>query len=402
MSTATYGRLARVPELRALVGAQLVSVLGDQLARVALAVVVFDRTGSALLSGAAAAATYLPWVVGGPVLVTLADRLPRRQVLVACDLLRVVVLLLMALPGVPVWALVALLALAELAAPVTSAATAALLPDVLPDEDEYVLGAGITTTVNEVGQVVGYLAGGVAVAALGARGAFVLDAATFALSALLLLRVARRPPPAASSDGVLREAVDGLRAVSGSHRLRVLLPMAWLGCAASVVPEALAAPYAAELGTGPVSVGWLLAAVPVGVVLGNLVVARWLPGEHRDGAVLPLALLAAGALAAVGLAPSLVPSLVLLLLVGAGTAYYVLVGATIARETPPELRGRVFGLANTGLMLSQAVALLGAGALAEAIGAGAALGASGLLATVGVLALGAVWEAERRAVPALA
>lgn len=396
MSTATYARLARVPELRALLGAQVVSVLGDQLARVALTVLVYDRTGSALLSGLAAAATYLPWVVGGPVLAALADRFPRREVLVACDALRVVVLLLMAVPGVPVWLLVLLLAVAELAAPVTSAATAALLPDVLPDEDEYVLASGLSSTVHEVGQVVGYLLGGVAVALVGARGAFVLDAATFALSGALLLLLRRRPAPAPSGESVLRDAVDGLRAVSGSPRLRLLLPLAWLGCAASVVPEALAAPYADELGTGPVSVGWLLAAVPVGVVVGNVVVARWLPGERRDDAVLPLALVAVGSLALVGLAPGLVPSLGLLLLVGAGTAYYVLVGAMIAREVPAELRGRVFGLANTGLMLSQAAALLGAGALADLLGASAAMGACGLLGLLGTLLLGVKWRAQRR------
>jgi predicted MFS family arabinose efflux permease len=303
-----------------------------------------------------------------------------------------VVLLLMAVPGVPVWALVLLLALAELAAPVTAAATAALLPDVLPDEDEYVLASGLTTTVNEVGQVLGYAVGGLAVVAVGVHGAFVLDAVTFALSAALLLRVRRRPAAAASGESVWRDAVEGLRAVAAAPRLRVLLPLAWLGCAASVVPEALAAPYAVQIGEGPVAVGWMLAAVPVGVVVGNLVVARWLPAARRDAAVLPLAVLAVTALAAVALRPALAGSLGLLLALGVGTAYYVLVAAVVAREVAPELRGRVFGLANTGLMLAQSGALLGAGLLADAVGAAAAMGLCGLLGLVGVLVLGLRWR----------
>jgi MFS family permease len=63
-----------VAEFRGLWTAQVLSLLGDQLARVALTVLVFDRTESALLTGLVYAVTYLPWLLGGPLLSGLADR----------------------------------------------------------------------------------------------------------------------------------------------------------------------------------------------------------------------------------------------------------------------------------------------------------------------------------------
>jgi len=57
----------------------LLSIIGDQLAKVALSILVFQRTSSTLLTALTYGLSYLPWVIGGPLLSTLADRLPRRQ-----------------------------------------------------------------------------------------------------------------------------------------------------------------------------------------------------------------------------------------------------------------------------------------------------------------------------------
>lgn len=101
---ATFAQVFAIGEFRALWLAQLLSVAGDQLARVAMTVLVYDRTRSALLTALTYALTYLPWIVGGLALSGLADRLPRRQVMIACDLARMVLVLLMAaisLAGLP-------------------------------------------------------------------------------------------------------------------------------------------------------------------------------------------------------------------------------------------------------------------------------------------------------------
>lgn len=382
--TTTRGGLLAVREVRLVVGASLLSVLGDQVARVALAVTVYDRTGSALLSAASWALTMLPWVLGGPVLTAYADLLPRRRVLVGCDLVRAAVLLLLAVPGVPLLAVVLVLALAELLAPPASAAGTALLFDVL-DEDQATSGAAITSTVHELGQVGGFLVGGVLVASVGASGAFLLDALTFLLSAALLARLPARPAAVAQEDrtGVLEEVRAGWRALSGQPRVRALVLLAWAGCAVSVVPEGLAAPYAAAVGGGATATGWLLAAVPAGVVVGNLAVARLGGG---DRAAVALALGVGLALLPSALAPGVLATVLLWFACGCCAAFLSLAQAGVATATPPALRGRVFGLAGTGLQLCQGAAVLLAGVASSAWGAPAAVAVGG---AVGLLLVGA-------------
>src|SRR5262249_58393890 len=111
--------------------AQALSVAGDRLALVALTVLVFDRTHSPLLTAVAFAAGFLPWVVGGVLFGGAADRWPRREVMVGCDLARAVLVAGMGGPGVPLPALGALLgAVTSLASPFW-AARASLLPGTL-------------------------------------------------------------------------------------------------------------------------------------------------------------------------------------------------------------------------------------------------------------------------------
>jgi MFS family permease len=111
--------------------AEIVSVAGDQFARLGLSVLVFGRTGSAAWAAATYALTFLPALVGGVLLGRLADRRPRRRVMLACDLARAVLVALMALPGTPLPVLCALLVAVVLLARCT-AAQGALLPEVVP------------------------------------------------------------------------------------------------------------------------------------------------------------------------------------------------------------------------------------------------------------------------------
>ena len=100
-ATAGYRQVFAVAEFRALWAAQVLSVGGDQLARVALTVLVYAHTGSTLLAAAAYAASIAPQFLGGLLLSGLADRWPRRGIMIACDLGRIPLALLMALPGMP-------------------------------------------------------------------------------------------------------------------------------------------------------------------------------------------------------------------------------------------------------------------------------------------------------------
>src|SRR5438045_9244249 len=99
-----------VAEFRALFAAQLVSVTGDQLARVALSILVYDRTNSPGWAALTYALTFLPDLVGGPLLSGLADRYPPRTVMAAADVLRAVAVTVMAIPVLALPPVAALLA----------------------------------------------------------------------------------------------------------------------------------------------------------------------------------------------------------------------------------------------------------------------------------------------------
>src|SRR3954468_4690920 len=145
----TFGDVLANPEFRAMYVAQALSVVGDQLARIAVALLVFSRTHSALLTALTYAVTYLPWLVGGPVLSVHADRHSRRAMMIVCDLLRGVLILAVAIPHVPLAVALVVVALVSVLQPAFNAARSALLTDVLPDSDSYATGAALSATTNQ-------------------------------------------------------------------------------------------------------------------------------------------------------------------------------------------------------------------------------------------------------------
>jgi Transmembrane secretion effector len=121
---ATYGDLFAIREFRALWSAQTLSSVGDQIAQVAIAVLVYTTTGSPALTALAYALTYLPLVIAGPLLSGLAGLLPHRQAMIALDLLRAGLVTIMAIPAVPLPLLCTLLFATVLLGPPFAAARA--------------------------------------------------------------------------------------------------------------------------------------------------------------------------------------------------------------------------------------------------------------------------------------
>ena len=119
---AGFGGVFAVREFRVLWGSVVLSATGDRLALVALAVLVYGRTRSPLLAAVAFAAGYLPWLIGGLFLSRLADRRPRRAVMVGCDGVRAVLVAAMTVPGVPLGVLIGLLFAATMFSPPFEAA----------------------------------------------------------------------------------------------------------------------------------------------------------------------------------------------------------------------------------------------------------------------------------------
>lgn len=182
-------------EFRALFLAGVLSVVGDQLARVALSVLVFERTASAGLTALTYALTYIPDLLFGPLLAGFADRYPRRRVMIVTDLARAVLVAAMAIEALPLIVVILLLLALQAFGSPFNAARAATLPVVLPG-DHYVLGKAANDMVVQFSQVLGFGTGGLAVVAVGTSGGLLLDSVTFLLSAALIaFGVRARPTP---------------------------------------------------------------------------------------------------------------------------------------------------------------------------------------------------------------
>jgi Major Facilitator Superfamily len=376
-TTAGYGDVFAVAEFRSLWAAQVLSVGGDQLARVALTVLVYAHTGSTLLAAVAYAASIAPQFLGGLLLSGLADRWPRRGIMIACDLGRVPLALLMVLPGMPTAALIGLLcAVTALGAPFGSA-RAAIVPDILGDE-RFPLGTAVMMTTYQAAQVAGFLVGGAVVGFLGARTAICADAGTFlASAAIVAFGVHRRPAAAraATADGEGAAGSDtggdgllaAVRFVLGTRAVRVPMLLGWLSAAYNV-PEGIAVPLARAAGGGPVAASALMAAPALGAALGAMALARLAPPALRERLTTPLAFGACAALIAVILRPGLAGLLVILLAAGLCDSYQVGANAAFVAAVPAARRSQAFGLAMGGMQLGQGLAMIVAGAAAAHAG----------------------------------
>jgi MFS family permease len=400
-TTVSYTQVLRRREMRALLGALAMSGLGDQVARVALSVAVLYRTGSPLLTACVFAASYAPWLLGGPLLASLADRFPARRVFVTSDLIRAALVGLMVLPGLPVGVLLVMIFLAELATPPFDAARAAVLPDLLPGE-EYPRGSALVATVQQGCLFAGVALGGLLLTVTSPSTALLIDAATFLLSAAVLRAGLPRGEAAAREEGasMLGDTRDGLRAVFGDRRIRVMVLGAWVACAMTVMPEGLAAAYASVLHAPGYGTAFLLMGEPIGGMLLGLLVVRFCSPELRARLMWPL--LTAGAVPLLGMAfaPGLLPSVALLFCTGLSGSAMVVLTTTVGREVDPALRGRVFGVCGSGLMAFQGLSLLAGGALTSLLPVHLVLAVDGLAGLVVLTWLGVL--AGRPAPEALA
>jgi predicted MFS family arabinose efflux permease len=339
---------------------------------VALAFAVLDLTGSATDLGIVLAARTLPMVAcllaGGVV----ADRISRRRVMITADVVRFVsqgVLGLLLVTGsARLWELAVLQAILGAASGFFNPASTGLLPQVVSParlQDANAL-RGVALAV---GGIAGPVIAGVLVATVGSGQALLADAATFAVSALLLARVrVREQPPETPSPGFFAD----LRA--GWHELRSRT-WAWTIIAAFSLVNVLIAPFYVlgpliarrELG-GATAWAGILAAHGIGQVAGALLSLRVRPARPLLVAVLacglgfiPTALLAAGASAvAIGAAA---------VVAGAGVMVFnTLWETTMQSRIPPEALSRVSAYDWFGSLTFQPLGFALAGPVAGQIG----------------------------------
>jgi MFS family permease len=392
-SAVTYREVLGVREYRYLFAAWGLSLAGDQMAKIALSFLVFDDTRSTGLAAAAFAISYAPWVVGGPLLSSLADRLPRRTVMVYCDAVRAVLIGAMVLPGLPPGVLIAMMFAAGLFRPPFQTARSALLPEILHG-DSYVAGTALDSIIYQLCTVGGFAGGGILVALLTARGALAFDAVTFAVSGLLIYaRVARRP--AAAGERRQRGLAAGAVVVLGDRVLRAYVLLFWLASGFMYASEGLAAPLSSLYGRGPGTGGLIVAAAPLGMSVTSAALPRLVRPSVRPRLIVPLAAFGCAVLVFVWLRPPLWALLGLLSAAGVGSTFSTLLNPLFGRAVPAAYRGRAFGIAVAGVSATQGVAQILAGVIAAHHAATSVIGASGVAGVAAVLAVAAIWPRQR-------
>jgi MFS family permease len=388
----TFGSVFAIAEFRALWLAQVLSVLGDQLARVALTLLVYDRTHSALLAALTYAASVVPTFFGGVFLSGLADRLPRRLVMITCDLGRVALVGAMIIPGVPLAVLVSLLfTVTMLGTPFTSA-RAATYTDVLPG-DQFVLGNAITLTTYQVAQVAGFAAGGAIAGLFGVRTSLIADASTFAASAIITriwvrARPAAREPSQHTRWASARGILAGVRLVFANPALRTPMLLGWLAAFYNA-PEGVVAPLARQLGSGTAVVGLLLATEALGASLGAIAFSRLAGPATRLRWMRPLAIASCAVLVLFAVGPGLPLALLILFASGVFDCFQVAASAAFLSAAPIQQRSQVFGLAQAGMSLGQGAAMILAGAVAQQHSPSTAIAVIGALGTLAAVVIAA-------------
>jgi MFS family permease len=388
-----FGAVLAVAEFRAMWVAELLSVCGDQLARVALAVLVYQRTSSAALTGLTYALTYVPSLLGGVLLAGAGDRWPRRDVMVVADLARAALVGVIAVPGVPLWVLCVLVAVMTALGGPFKAAQQALLPSVLEGE-RYPVGMALRNVTIQGAQLAGFAGGGLLIAALAPSAALALDAVTFVLSAAFLVTGVRRRAAIARAvrPAWLSTTSAGIRLIWRDPALRTLVALNWLA-GFYIVPEALAAPYAAGIGAGAALVGLLMAADPAGSVLGGVVFGKWIP-ERAQVRVLGWLGIAAGLpLIVFAFRPALALSVVVLAASGLlATGYNIQGTVSFMRRVPDEHRAQCAGVNSAGLITVQGVGAAAAGVLADVLSPAHTIAVAGAAGAAVAVPIARAWR----------
>jgi MFS family permease len=367
--------------------ADMISLLGDWAGRLALTVLVLERTGSPAWAAAVTAVSLAGFVGIGQVLATLADRHGRVAVMLAADVARAVLFVAM-LVSMPVGGLLVLAFLAGLATPPFEAARSAALPDLVPEEryGESLALAGISV---QSSLVLGYAVGGLLLTVVEPEAAIAINAGSFIVSAVVLLGLRNTPAaqPSSVRTTVTRSLGDGATALFGDQMVRrAILIVAFAG-ALGTVGEALVVPYAARVGFGDGVLGLLAAAVPIGTLLGTAAISTGTRDHHtllRNAAW-------CGALTAALAAPlfwfEARGALAFLAFLVAGGMFAVsiptnqVIGMRLSRDN----RASAMGIAVGVLMGSQAVGAAVGGVAASAVGPPYAI--AGALTVAAVLGL---------------
>jgi len=354
------------PAYRRLFAAQTISRWGDTVNPVAFVVLVFRLTGSGLGVSGAVIAEILPVLLLAPIAGAVVDRLSRLQVMIGADLWRM--LLAAVLPLVD-HHLVAVYAIAfglSAGSVFFNPASSSVLPAIVAEDELVAANSGLWSAA-VISQIALAPAAGALVAAWGLAPAFWFNAATFAVSALILARLRLPHPPAPVAGGSwASRVVEGGRVLVRDLLLRLLALVQLLAALSAGATSALLVVLAQRrLHSGPSGFGMLLGATGVGAAIGPLLLTRLTSNPRRPALVFGPYLLRGGVDLILATTRSLPIATTALAAYGVGTSIgMVTYNSLLQAEVPEHLRGRVFAgfdlLWQTGRLASIALGGLAA------------------------------------------
>ncbi|MEO3781881.1 MFS transporter [Actinocorallia sp. B10E7] len=323
--------------------ARAVSFLGDSVGLVALMLHVESAGGKALaLAALLLVGDFAPALLG-PLTGAVSDRFDLRRVMICCELLQglTVLVIVLWLPSLP-WLLV-LVAVRAIAGQTFQPASRAIVPVLVDDRDLPQANAAIGFGTNG-GEALGPLVAAALFPFVGVRGVLLVDAATFLLSALLLVSMPSVRPSPKETTSLFGDALEGLRFIWGDRLVRAIGLGFFAVVAFNGIDDVALVLFAKDtLGQGDSAVGILLAAVGIGLFVGYLLLNR----VRRFS--MPFLLLAGFAISSAGnlltgLTWAVAAAFLVQAIRGLGIAAMdVAAGTLLQRSVPGPLLGRVFG-----------------------------------------------------------
>jgi CRP-like cAMP-binding protein/predicted MFS family arabinose efflux permease len=375
----------RHQDFRLLITSFFISFAGSWAYNVALAVYVYDQTGSAAWVGAATVGRFVPSLLLGPYGGVLAERFERVRLMVSLDWISTGLMLVLALVAAlegPALLAIVLAGLTSVTGTVYEPAAAAITPETVPETDLAAANA-LRNMVDNIAIITGPVLGALLLLAAPPSVVFVANAATFAVSALVVRRISVRSIPVdvteAGTAGPLKQMMVGIRTIAGSATAATLVTYSVIASFVYGVDTVQFVVLSEErLGTGPDGFGYLLAGLGVGGIAAAGLVNR-MAAWPRLGSVILL-----------GMAIYCLPTLLFLfvddplvataiqVVRGAGTLVVdVLAITALQRSLPKEVLGRVFGAYFTGVLSAISLGALVTPQVISAFGLDASLWLAG-------------------------
>lgn len=360
--------------------AQVVSEMGDWLYAVVIYNFLLETTGSARSVAGAVVLQVLPQILSAPMAGVVNDRLRRRSVMIAADVARagIVLLMLFASHLTTIWPIYALLFLETMMWGFFEPGRSAILPNLTRNEREVLIANTLASTTWSFNLAAGSALGGLLSVWLGRDPVFVINAASFLLSAVFLVRIRCTEPHAEGQPPLywrdlfdFSPILEGFRYIRSEGRLTAtLLAKGGLGfLGANYVILTIMGERVFHVGSSPVlGMSLLMAARGLGALIGPVVGGLWAGGRQER---LPLGIFygflcgAAGYLA-LSHAPSIFVGIACVTLAHAGGSVVWVFSTTMLQNMAEDrYRGRVFSADYACLVLAMSISTWLAGSAVD-------------------------------------